>query len=244
MLSNNKAIMEEYIIPENIKELADKKFIEQFYEELHRICGFGLDDFEIDTYFNMEGTSAYSVSLANTCKKLKQTELAKYLKSIDWIQSDVFDDFLLDRMVEEKLVLPEFEDDEIERQLGIPASEIRQCMKCGKYFHNKDVIDLIDTKTKEPLCVSECLTCNSNGELETKPLEIDRKEAIKFYLGLEEKDYFYCENCKKFHLNKFKTESGICEHCQIQAHSTIQNANSYYRRALKASAKWMKEIEE
>lgn len=232
--------VENYEIPENIKNIINKKFLTQFYEELHCISGIGLDDFEMDSIFYTEGTSAFSTALYNVCKKLKLIELIKYLRTLDWVTGDLFDDYLVDRLKEEKMIIPDFEDDEIKRQFNIDDKDVKQCNLCGKYFHKEDVVDFIDYETGEPLSCSECLNCQLEQDKVT-PIEINRNKAIQYHLGLNENDYFYCKSCHKYHLNKFK-KNDKCHYCNIMEHSSNKNANYYYLRALKSTAKWLSNI--
>lgn len=228
----------EFKIPEEIQKSIDIKFLKQLHEELHCIFGISLDMFEMNDIFQKESTTGFAVAFLNACKKLKKENLVKYVRSLDWADNDLFDDYLIDRMKEEKLILPGDEELEIERQLGIPNLEVYDCCECGKFFRKEDVIQLKDEETGELISACECKNCLNVKKVE--PLLINRKQAILEHLNVKESDIFFCELCKKYYLKRWKKKE-ICHYCEIMKHSHKHN-NSYFLRARNLGVKWSKNI--
>lgn len=227
-------------VPKEIEQSINIRFLEQLQEEMHCVFGLSLDMFEMNDIFQKESTTAFITAFLNACKKLKKEDLVNYVKTLDWYESDLFDDYLIDRMKEEKLILPEDEETEIEKQLGISSLEVYECLQCNQFYKKEDVIQLKDEETEELVSACKCKNCSEGNNI-VSPLQIDRKKAILHYLKYKENEVFYCENCKKYYLKKWK-KGNICHHCDILQHSRNETANHYYLRARTIATKWSSSI--
>lgn len=227
-------------IPKNYKSLITIDFQKQFLEEIHLINGYAVDMFACDTLFHEESTSGWNVAFLNACKKFNTTELIKYLKTLEWEDSEQFDDAFLDMLMENHLVLPGWESDEIEKQLNIPTKDFDNCISCGKFFKFEDMTKVKDDETGELCSFAECKNCSNEDNV--SPIQIDIFKSLKEYLDVDKNDVFYCESCGHYHLNKFKTKNEICKYCELQKESEYESANSYYRKSLKETREWIKKI--
>lgn len=225
----------EYMIPQEIKDSIDEAFLEQLHEEMHCIFGISLDSFEMNEIFQKESTTGFTVAFLNACKKCKKDNLIKYAKGLDWDESDLFDNYMIDKMKESKMILPNDEESEIERQLGIPKEIVYQCIQCGKFYKKKDVKQLVDEETKELVSACECKNC-SNGESVSEIL-IDRKRAILEHLKYKESDFFQCKKCRRFHLKRWM-KGTICHNCDILSHSKDEHRNRYFLKARATTLQW------
>lgn len=231
--------MQNYIIPQEIKDSIDTKFLEQLHEEMHCIFGMSLDMFEMNEIFQKESTTGFVVAFLNACKKCKKKDLVNYVKGLNWDENDLFDDYLIDRMKEEKMILPDDEEKEISKQLHIPEEEIYQCIQCQQFYKKEDVNQLIDEETGELVSACECKNCSK--EEKVFPLLIDRKKTITENLKYNKNEFFKCNGCGKYHLNKWM-KGAVCHHCDIMSHSRNKNANRYFLKARTTSLRWSKEI--
>ncbi len=227
-------------IPKEIKKSVDILFLEQLYEEMHCILGLSLDMFEMGEILQKESTNGFTIAFLNACKKLKKNNLISYVRKLDWADSELFDDYLVDRMKEEKMILPDDEEKEIERQLGINALNVYDCCQCGKFYKKEDVIQLKDEETNELVSACECKNCFENSET-VVPLIIDRKEAILHHLKYKEDEIFFCKSCQRYYLKKWK-KGEICHNCDILTHSKNKSSNSYFLKARTVATKWSSTI--
>lgn len=228
---------EKYSIPQEIRDLMDLKFQNQFLEEMHMIFGIAIDMFSWNELFNYENTSGWSEAFLNTCRKTNKKEIIDYYRTLGWEQGDIFDDNLLDILIDSKLVLPGLYDDEVNRQLGIPLEKFDNCIHCGDYYLLEDMKQVVDDETGESCSCSECNNCLEVANV--APLKIDIFKAMKELINIEEKDIFYCEECGHYHLNKFKKENNKCLYCNINEESEYQSANNYYKNSIKENKKWL-----
>lgn len=228
---------EKYSIPQNIRNLMDLDFQNQFLEEMHMIFGIAIDMFSWNELFNYENTSGWSEAFLNTCRKTNKKEIIDYYRTLGWEDGDIFDDNLLDMLIDSKIVLPGLYDDEIVRQLNISIEKFDSCIHCGEYFLLEDMKQVIDDETGETCSFSECKNCLDEEGIE--PLKIDILRALKELINIDEKDIFYCEECGHYHLNKFKQEGNKCLYCKINEESENKNANNYYSTSIKENKKWL-----
>lgn len=219
----------EYTMPKEFKGMITYDFCKQFLKELHLIFGISLQNFDYDSVSLMEGTSGWNVSFSNVCKQQKKDELYKYYCFLPWYESDIFDSELTQILVENKLLLPFSEIDEISRQLKIDINDITCCGTCGRYFTAASG-DVIEIDEFEHVC-KECLK-----KEKVKPLNYDIFKAIKFYLNYDKNDYFICKKCGKIHSNNHKGEQ-YCLYCEQELVPNT-NVNKYYRESLEENYKY------
>lgn len=217
-----------YKIPSKIKELITNNFLEQFIEEMHMITGLAIDMFGWDHLFNYESTGAWNAAFFSACDKTNNYELLTYYRKLGWEDGDLFDDTILDLLEERKMILAGLESDEIAKRLGIDEKQIYYCYDCGQYFKEEDMTYFEDDEDK---CLYVCKKCEKN--IDVTPLKYDVLTSLKEYINIDSSDIFYCESCGHYHLNKFKTNNGICKYCEIQNKSENKNANNYYQECLK-----------
>ena len=218
-----------YSIPEKISEKLDEEFCRLFVKELHMINGFSLEEFNYDSVAYIEGTGGWYEALATTCRLTNKPEVLIYYNSRPWYDSDCFDSCLCDLIEKYKLILPGDEIAEFARQNGIPEDDIGYCNECYSYFNKKD---LEATDDEEYICKA----CNGHGEAHS--LDINREKAINDILGINNNEYFICENCGKIHYN-FNKGNKYCLYCEIQNESENPNANNHYRESIDLNKKFL-----
>jgi hypothetical protein len=199
-------------IPEDIKELMDVEFQRCFLDEMHMVFGWAIDTFGCDDLFNMEGTAGWNKAFKYTCQKTNHPDVLKYYNSLNIDDSDNFDDAFLDMMMEGSQVLPGWESDEIEKQYALSSTEFEKCCKCGGYYINRDLDQVVDEETGEAASASICKGCQ--GIKITVPITINIHQALQDYLGLSEKDIFFCKECHHYHLTRYKAKTSLCKHCE------------------------------
>ena len=212
--------IKEYAIPKEYKKDIDKKFCKKMLQELHIIFKVSLEDFDYECFSYLEGTGGWYESFATTCRELKKDKLLIYYNSLEWYDSDLFDAELTECMVNNKLILPKSEIEEVARQNNISADKIVYCEECGKYVDKKDAI-----YNKKIFKMYYCQNCETS-----KKYELDKKKAIKEWLKLNNSDYFICEKCKKANLiyNKGKK---FCKSCE-------KGNSNYYKEQIDQNKKY------
>lgn len=218
-----------YEMPEKYRKMMNSDFCNNFIKELHLIWGFSLEDFNWDSVGYCEGTSGWYVAFTNTCRKLQLDELFVYYRNLPWYDSDLFDEQLANKLVEEKLLLPELYITEVARQNNIPIEEIDTCESCGKTFRKSDMIVSVEPEDEHDEPVYLCLICSTGAEI--PELSIDIKRSIFELLNKNEQHYFICEKCGKIHLNQHKGDK-YCLHCE-QDIVPDTSVNAYYQKSLK-----------
>ena len=222
-----------YTIPTNIRAMITSEFCTQFLKELHCVFGVSVKDSEMDCFVYQGGTGGWTVAWDTACRKLGLDELCKYYHALPWYDSDIFDGEIEDILVEQKLVLGGFVDDEIARQNGLSAEDVRCCDRCGKYYHIDDIEKkLIRYEADEEIGCEAfddveivCKSCRNEGT--ATELALDWKRMVSEVLEKSETDFFVCEKCGKMHYNAHRGEKH-CLHCEYTEKSTNKNANDYY----------------
>ena len=217
-----------YEMPEKYKAMIDSTFCKNFLRELHLIWGFSLEDFNWESIGYCEGTSGWYVAFTNTCRTMQLDELFLYYRNLPWYDSDLFDAQLSDRLVEEKLVLPELYIVEAARQNNLNIEDIDNCEYCGKIGLKSEMILSTEPEDEhdEPLYV--CPTCATGIDFNEITLNI--KRALTELLNKNNEDYFVCEKCGKIHLNQHKGNK-YCLHCE-QEIVPDTNVTVYYKKSL------------
>lgn len=217
-----------YKIPENYLKIMDAKFCTAFIKELHLIFGISLEDFNWDSVGYCEGTAGWYVAFTNTCRKLQLDDLFIYYRSLPWYDSDNFDAQLSEKLVAEKLLLPELYIAEVARQNHVEIDDIDTCESCGKIYRKQDMVASSEAEDEydEPsyLCHS-CATIAPSPEL-----TIDIKQTLRELLHLDESKYFVCEKCGKIHLNQHKGTQ-YCLHCEQEIVPDTA-VTVYYKKSL------------
>lgn len=102
---------EEYEVPEEIKAMFTDEFCKAFRKELFNIheyyhLGISADDGPIQN----TSTGGFVVALWAACMKTNQEDLFIYWDNLHWWQSDIFDDYLIQYMMENHYLLGYMED--------------------------------------------------------------------------------------------------------------------------------------
>lgn len=229
-----------YTMPQCIKAMITPEFCEQLAKELHLIFGIGITDTDYDCLVYQGGTSGWNVAIAATCRKLKQDELYKYYLSLPWYDSDIFDGELSDILVENKWFIPGSESDEIARQLGMNANDIKYCDKCTKLFHVNDVEVYADAEDEYDGSIYACTQCLGKGD--STELIWDKQRTVREILGRSEEQWFVCEKCGNIHAIEHRGEK-YCLNCeQPIGPDRSTNANDYYLNELFAQREYSKRV--
>ena len=96
-----------YTIPENINKLIDKEFLALFKKSLDEAypvhkdgCTYFLDE---GHYRLSEGSGHWSSAMLSTCFDLHKLEIIGYYETLEWWESDIFDDELCSKLIKELL---------------------------------------------------------------------------------------------------------------------------------------------
>ena len=212
-------------IPQFLRKELSFNFCKSMLKELHLIFGIALEDFE-DYLYGILGTYGWNSAFMTTCRTFNKVELMKYYNKLAWYESDWFDSDLLDLFCAYGLIIKNNEENEIARQNDIKVKKVKYCSNCGEYYHKKDFIITFEEDT------AICFNCfyksdkkasnknkikkkSKNKNKEVKVLTYDKSLMIEELLGLEQKEYFVCEKCKKIHYtyNKKDKEHNVCNYC-------------------------------
>ena len=228
-----------YSLPKEYSDMMDYDFCKTMMMAIHNIWGISAEDYDYESVSYCEGTGGWNEAFMTACRIYKKDELAKYYCTLPWYDSDIFDGYLSQKFVDYKLLLPQFETDEVARQLEIDADKIKVCDKCGKYFIEEDCIFTNEEEADEDW--ESLYTCKKclNGE-DVKHLEYSKQRALKEILELDPDKYFVCKECGKIHFNYNKGESGRCRYCEIQEISENKNANFYYQECIILNEKYFR----
>lgn len=227
-----------YSIPQDIVRHIDFEFCETMLKELHLICGVALEDFDYDSVGYIEGTGGWYEAFVNSCRKLQKDELLVHYISLDWYESDLFDEVLTNMMVSYKLLLPTFASDEVARQNGFLPEDVAICDECGELFNKNELLKISEC-SEDHDAVYLCRKCKNDDE--NHPLILNKERAIKELLGVDSSKYFTCEYCGKIHYNYNKGKK-FCLYCEETERSENKNANNYYRGNMEANEKYVRSL--
>lgn len=100
---------ENYKIPNRIKNLCTSKFLFIFKEELMKVFNTITDDSTAwSDYFHIESTCGFYRALENACNRHPYPHMGigiwRYARSLDWYNGDLFDDELVNLMVNQGII--------------------------------------------------------------------------------------------------------------------------------------------
>ena len=169
-----------YKIPENIKELITDEFLKEFRNRLFRICGYSLEDFAETGISMCTSTSGWYVAFWKACKLTNNSQLLNYYNTLDWYDSDLFDDELAHMLIEKKLILGDLSEI-IEEKLGIKEEDLRVCNDCRKYFSKDMVVKINEDEEEDGIWFSKyrCLHCQDVKDTKDK-----NKNATDYYRNI------------------------------------------------------------
>lgn len=105
----NSVYIEKFKTPNRIKNLCTKEWCEIFKNELDRIFKLNPDETCDCTYFHLEATSGWYGAFKNACDKHPHKHMGvglfRYYEPLPWYDSDLFDDEIMELMVD-KLNIP------------------------------------------------------------------------------------------------------------------------------------------
>lgn len=178
-----------YKIPQEYRSMCDKKFLEVFRHELYKIYNLSLQDFSSDSVLIDGGTCGWNTAFGMACLKTNKSELFKYYITLDWYDSDLFDEEIRILMEEYKLVLKGTLENFIAQNLNLDISEFTYCSKCGKYF-------LITDMTRDK-------------ELYQTYVDCEAIEEAKY-------DCYICDECRDKDIEKYPNANTYYrESCEI-----------------------------
>lgn len=97
-----------YIIPEHIKKLIDKEFLLLFKKNLDNAYPVNSDgqsnELTEEHYRWSEGNGHWYKALLDASFDLKRLEIIGYWDSLEWYDSDNFDDTLIDMFLENDII--------------------------------------------------------------------------------------------------------------------------------------------
>lgn len=96
--------MFEYKIPQEIKEQFTKDFIADFLLNITQVFNLKEPISYFDTIVYLESTCGWTDAFKNTCQKHNIEYVFAYYSSLEWRDSDLFDDELGDLLVEYGLI--------------------------------------------------------------------------------------------------------------------------------------------
>ena len=155
IVGNGDDVHIEYEIPKHIKELITLEFLKELRNQLFRIHGYSIDTFAEDSILFSPSTGGWCTSFSKACISTNSKELHNYWDSLEWYDSDIFDDELSNMLVENGLILGHLSEI-IESQLGIKESELRECFICGKLH----TVDMVIEAKEDDWDTYRCLHCN------------------------------------------------------------------------------------
>lgn len=150
----------EYEIQGNIKELITDDFLREFRNQLFRVyggCNLGsLADGAISL---IASTSGWYVALGKACLVTHNEALLDYWNSLPWYDSDVFDDELVEMLIERHFILGDMFT-VIENQLGVKKGNLATCCDCGGIYLKNMMVELPNEETECDAPMYRCLYCN------------------------------------------------------------------------------------
>lgn len=189
-----------------IKKINNKKFAISMLEELQKIFDIGLPIIYDDSLIYISGTCGWEAAFYLTCKKLSILDVYEFYCSLDWIESENFDEEIENILINHKLVYYGDIGKFLEKKYNLPNLTIWRCDACGKYIDKKE------GKIEEELYFS-CKDCDSSTGYTFTIEDLN--------LDINPSDYFICNKCKNIYLNAVKGKEH-CIHCE-------QGKNKYYR---------------
>lgn len=178
----------EYEIPEDIKKLITDEFLKEFRAQLFRIN----NEYSLDTFAEYgiplnTSTSGWAAAFFNICRKTNNMELFDYWNSLEWYDSDIFDDELADMLIENHLILGDLLD-VIKEQLEIKEEDIVICDECGGWFTRDMVIEIPEEDEDYHLSAFRCLHCQDVADSDE-----EHKYTTDYYRQSYDAMVLYCE---------------------------------------------------
>lgn len=153
-MENNK-----FEIPGDIRALIDYDFLKMLQNELYMIFNLSLEDYEYDNSALDGENSGWDVAFCLTCVKSNKKRVYEYYRTLSWEDSELFDGFIVDMMVENKIVLPKSKIGYLSEALCLPQEKIGQCLICGKHFLKSQLVWSVDHGI-ENWTDSKCNSCD------------------------------------------------------------------------------------
>ncbi len=203
--------MKEYKIPEKYEKMITKELLVKIRDNIFATFEkIGMDTTADDGIDYILTTAGWGNAIKNACLELGKEDFYNYYENLEWMDSDIFDGILEDKMIEEKVIL----DNAINLYKEILNLDTDYCFGCYEIRDKKDL------KKHAELGRYICTWCTerkdikdySTNGVEFKKIlpkalnKIKTQEIIKCskcdtgfykYQGIIENGQFICNYCKK-----------------------------------------------
>lgn len=235
----------EYDMPKEIRALIDRDFLIEFRNQLYRIFDYwALDSFDEEGISMNTSTAGWAAALGKACINTHKEAIYAYWKKLDWYDSDIFDGYLADILLEEKIVLGSMSN-YISEYLGI-KSEIRDCCDCFGFYEDSEVIELPKKEAEDEYSSYRCKTCEAikSGKIlkkDAKHNDLNKRlkpflfDIISKDLSIDKEILVKCSKCELIYSNDLGVinDSGIftCHYCNdaFKTGEEKTHATNYYR---------------
>ena len=168
----------EYTIPEHIQKLITDDFLKEFRNQLFRLHPqYSLETFAEEGIPEGTLTFTWSTALGKACLLTHNEELLDYWRTLDWYDSDLFDDQLSQMLIDRHFILGDVSKI-IEEKLGIPEKDLKTCCDCGRLYTKDMMAKLTRKEKKEAMGDYRCLFCQdkATGEKYFEKVEQELRE--------------------------------------------------------------------
>lgn len=237
----------EYDMPKEIRALIDRDFLIEFRNQLYRIFDYwALDSFDEEGISMNTSTAGWAAALGKACINTHKEAIYAYWKKLDWYDSDIFDGYLADILLQEKVVLGSFEN-YLEKYLKIKNPKVGNCCDCYSWFLTSDLIELPQKEAEDEYSSYRCIDCDNfkSGKILKRENKIDLVGKLKPHifdiisddLSIDKNKLIMCSKCNLIYtkdLGIFANDEFLCHFCNDLNSSKEGNFHStdYYRNLL------------
>lgn len=230
-----------YTTPEKYKQMYTNDFLKEFRRQLYRMHeNYSLELFADEGIPINTSTMGWYAAFGKACLLTNNEELLDYYDTLGWEDSDVFDDDLVNLMVDKKILLDEIDKYAIKNNIIKNTSDSLYCCKCGQMFMKKDMLKLdkeyewYKSDKYIPYACKKCLKINPIIHSISEKLANKYGSFTKFLskeLNLDEKDVYICSKCGRYYTKDMgKLKDGfICEYCGDKAENEQFAATNYFK---------------
>lgn len=232
-----------YEMPKEYKDMCTIDFLTELRNQLFRMheyyhLGLFADEgIPINT-----STAGWYAAFGKACILCDKLELLKYHKTLEWFDSDIFDDELSNMLIDNHLIL-DFHEAYFKKYLNLEyEKDYDYCVDCGKYYFSKDLsiaLEQIDEEDKS------CTNCKGTGAAKSlNDILLEKvggiENLIENELGIKKESLIICNNCKNIYTKEMVKDT-TCFYCLDKLENDEYPTTKYYRDALREIEKVLKE---
>lgn len=123
-----------YTMPENIRSQITRDFCLKLRDELTKIFNLNIKQYNSYEILELCSTNGWDNALKSTCYSLNMESFYNYYNDLSWCDSDDFDGYILDVMVDTMTLIYGNLIGLIAEKLNLSVTDYAYCFECGDYY--------------------------------------------------------------------------------------------------------------